>query len=205
MCWRRTLIPTPSRHFSAAETAPLSGRRRTRWAASPPPWYRSEVVGLGHPDVLAPNTYSDTVTAFFGRGDGTLVGPPAYSVGGVPTSMVLADFNGDGKPDLAVAAGGLWIILSQGGGGFKTPVQIASPANTVVSSVAAGDFNGDGKQDLVIGANYGSGVYVLLGNGDGTFQAPVAYPMGGSITSVAVADFNGDGKPDIAACGMGGV
>ena len=162
------------------------------------------VVGLGHPDVLAPNTYSDTVTAFFGRGDGTLVGPPAYSVGGVPTSMVLADFNGDGKPDLAVAAGGLWIILSQGGGSFKTPVQIASPSNTVVSSVAAGDFNGDGKQDLVIGANYGSGVYVLLGNGDGTFQAPVAYPMGGSITSVAVADFNGDGKPDIAACGMGG-
>jgi len=161
------------------------------------------VIASGHPDALAPNTYSDSITAFFGRGDGTLIGPPAYSVGAIPTSMVLADFNGDGKPDLAVAAGDLWIILSEGGGSFETPVQIASPANTTVSSVAAGDFNGDGKQDLIIGANYGSGVYVLLGNGDGTFQAPVQYPMGGSISSVAVADFNGDGKPDIAACGMG--
>jgi uncharacterized protein (TIGR03437 family) len=165
------------------------------------------VLGLGHPDVLAPNTYSDTVTAFFGRGDGTLVGPPAYSVyagiqASFPTSMVTADFNGDGKPDLAVAAGDVWIMLSQGGGSFRTPVAIAIPSAKVVA-VAAGDFNGDGKQDLVIGDSYGSGVYVLLGNGDGTFRAPVQYAMGGSITSVAVADFNGDGKPDIAACGMG--
>ncbi|MFY9726973.1 MAG: FG-GAP-like repeat-containing protein [Bryobacteraceae bacterium] len=165
------------------------------------------VLGSGHPDVLAANPYSDSITVFFGRGDGTLIGPPAYSVyagiqASYPTSMALADFNGDGKPDLAVAAGDVWIMLSQGGGSFKTPVAIAIPSAKAVS-VAAGDFNGDGKQDLVIGDSYGSGVYVLLGNGDGTFQPPVQYPMGGSITSVAVADFNGDGKLDIAACGMG--
>jgi len=172
------------------------------------------VLGSGHPDVLAANSYADTITVFFGRGDGTLIGPPAYAVNAgmqasYPTSLATADFNGDGKPDLAVAAGELWILLSQGGGSFKTPVAIPNPTsapNTMgvkVSSVAAGDFNGDGKQDLVVGDANGSGVYVLLGNGDGTFKAPVEYAMGGSITSVAVADFNGDGKLDIAACGMG--
>ena len=66
-----------------------------------------------------------------------------------------------------------------------------------------GRFNGDGKQDLVVGDSNGSGVYVLLGNGDGTFQTPVRYAMGGNVNSVALADFNGDGKLDIAACGDG--
>jgi hypothetical protein len=164
------------------------------------------VLGTGHPDVLVSSPYSDTVTAFFGRGDGTLVGPPAYHVGSNLNSMVLADFNGDGKPDVAVAATQLWVLMSRGGGAFNTPVSIAIPSSgnsVTVSSVAAGDFNGDGKQDLVVGDSNGSGVYVLLGNGDGTFQTPVRYAMGGDVNSVALADFNGDGKLDIAACGDG--
>jgi uncharacterized protein (TIGR03437 family) len=64
--------------------------------------------------------------------------------------------------------------------------------------VIAADLNGDGKQDLVVGAD---GVYVLLGNGDGTFKAPVRYTTGGNVSSIALADFNGDGKLDIATCG----
>jgi uncharacterized protein (TIGR03437 family) len=163
------------------------------------------VIATGHPDVLLPNPYSDYVMAFFGRGDGTLIGPPTYPTGSRLSSLVLADFNGDGKPDVAVAAGDLWILLSSGGGSFRTPVRIPIPAsnNSAASadSLAAGDFNGDGKQDLVVGTAYGNGVYVLLGNGDGTFQAPVLYPTGGNVSSIAVADFNGDGKLDIAACG----
>ena len=166
------------------------------------------LIGTGHPDILAPNQYSDTLTAFFGRGDGTLIGPPTYPTGagidGVH-SMALADFDGDGKPDLAVAAGDVWILLSRGGGSFKTPVRLAMPASNNSSAsadtLAAADFNGDGKQDLVVGTAFGNGVYVFLGNGDGTFQAPVQYTTGGNVTSVAVADFNGDGKLDIAACG----
>ena len=147
--------------------------------------------------------------AFFGRGDGTLFGPPVYPTGsGIGTlhALVLADFDGDGKPDVAVAAGDVWILLSRGGGSFKTPVRLAVPTgnNSTASaaSVAAADFNGDGKQDLVVGTAYGDGVYVFLGNGDGTFKAPVQYTTGGNVSSIAVADFNGDGKLDIAACGM---
>jgi uncharacterized protein (TIGR03437 family) len=164
------------------------------------------VIGTGHPDVLLQNYYSDYVMALFGRGDGTLIGPPTYSTGSRIGAVVLADFDGDGKPDVAAAAGDVWILLSKGGGSFRTPVRLPAPTgnNSSPSEVilAAADFNGDGKQDLVVGSPYGDGVYVYLGNGDGTFQTPVLYTTGGSVSSIAVADFNGDGKPDIAACGL---
>jgi VCBS repeat protein/centrosomal CEP192-like protein len=64
--------------------------------------------------------------------------------------------------------------------------------------MATADFNGDGKLDLVVADNSGNAVSVLLGKGDGTFQAPVNYTVGTSPTAVAVGDFNGDGKLDLA-------
>ena len=160
------------------------------------------LVGEGNPDVLTVNVYSSDIFAYFGRGDGTFIGPPLYTVGPNLTDMLMADFNGDGKLDVAVAAGQLWILISNGNGTYQTPIPINIPGVTV-SSVATADFNGDGKPDLVIGDFNGSGIYVLLGKGNGTFQAPVPYSVGGDITSIAVADFNGDRKTDIAACGDG--
>ena len=71
-------------------------------------------------------------------------------------------------------------------------------AGTGPESVAVGDFNGDGKADLAV-ANWDSdNVSVLLGNGNGTFQAAVNYAAGTDPSSVAVGDFNGDGKADLA-------
>src|ERR1035437_8509611 len=72
-------------------------------------------------------------------------------------------------------------------------------ARTNSLSVAVGDFNGDGKLDLAVD-NAGSPgtVSVLLGNGDGTFQAPINSPTGTSSRSLVVGDFNGDGKLDLA-------
>jgi uncharacterized protein (TIGR03437 family) len=160
------------------------------------------VVASGHPDVLTATPYvSDAMVVFFGRGDGTLIGPPAYHTGSGINTVAVADFNGDGKPDMAAASGSLWILLSSGGGNFRTPVSINLGSGVSADGLAAADLNGDGKQDLVVGDFNGNGVYVLLGNGDGTFQAPVRYPVGGKVTSIAIADFNGDGKPDIAVCG----
>ncbi len=66
--------------------------------------------------------------------------------------------------------------------------------------MATANFNGDGKPDLAITSTQGGGVFVLLGNGDGTFQTAVGYAASGS-QSVIVADFNGDGKLDLAVGG----
>ncbi|PYI80266.1 MAG: hypothetical protein DME26_21920, partial [Verrucomicrobia bacterium] len=122
-----------------------------------------------------------------------------FRAGSQPVSVAVADFNGDGKPDLVVAnqvSGDVSVLLGNGNGTFQTAVNYASGNGP--SSVAVGDFNGDGKRDLAI-ANSGSGdVSVLLGNGDGTFQAFVSYGLGDVPQSVAVGDFNGDGKLDLA-------
>jgi hypothetical protein len=90
-------------------------------------------------------------------------------------------------------------------GTFQTATSVGLGANP--SSVAVGDFNADGKPDLAV-ANFGSdnveNVSILLGNGNGTFQAAVNYGVGGeSPFSVAVGDFNGDSKADLAVANFG--
>src|SRR6516162_9485063 len=84
---------------------------------------------------------------------------------------------------------------------FDTPRDFA--VGSAAQSIASGDFNGDGIPDLAT-ANQGSNdVSVLLGNGDGTFQAPINTPVGPQPASLAVGDFNGDGVPDLAVADAG--
>ena len=108
------------------------------------------------------------------------------------------DFNGDGRPDIAVANGSnVVVLLANASGGFSSAVTYSSGGSDPCA-IATGDFNGDGKLDLAV-ANYNSNtIGVLLGNGDGTFAAATTYASGGSNPdSLAVGDFNGDGKQDI--------
>jgi hypothetical protein len=121
-----------------------------------------------------------------------------------PNVVTVADFNGDGKPDLAVSHkyGSIGVSLNHGDGTFATAVHYSVGAD--LNSVTAADFNGDGKIDLATSfplnpSDGGPGGFaVLMGNGDGTFQSAVNYPGLGSTTSIASADFSGDGKPDVA-------
>lgn len=162
----------------------------------------TDVTGDGIPDIVAtePGFSPPVVAVLKGNGDGTFQRPATYfPSGGQPDSIAIGDFNGDGKPDIAVAnfqTATISVLLNQGGV-FGPPITL--PVGNNPYEVVAGDVNGDGKLDLVT-ANHDSGtVSVLLGNGDGSFQPQLSFAAGTNPASVVVADFNGDGKLDIAA------
>jgi FG-GAP-like repeat len=194
----------------------------------------ADVNGDGKPDLLVANLYNN-VAVLLGNGDGSFQPAVIYEPGGFDASSAIArDVNGDGKPDLLVtnwfvnnqdfqADGVIGVLLGNGDGTFQ-PASTYDSGGKQPSSIAVADLNGDGKPDLLVGncsssgggANCSGGgvVGVLLGNGDGTFQAAVTYDSGGAnAISVAVADVNGDGGPDLfaanacdkAICMMGSV
>ena len=163
--------------------------------------------------LIAQDCSASSVIALLGSGDGNFRSPTSFSShGGALLAATAADFNGDGKPDLILACGGLActsntvdVLLSRANGAYQPPASYDSGGNTPVS-LAVGDFNGDGKPDIVVANSYASvsdcthGVLgVLKGNGQGTFQPPAIFSVpGNSPRQVAAGDFNGDGKLDLA-------
>jgi hypothetical protein len=154
------------------------------------------------------STNFGVVSVLLGLGDGTFVGETTYSVSGSVTSIVSADFSGDGKLDLAAASApvnppfSISVLLNKGSGTFQSP--ILTSLNQGMYTLVSGDFRGQGTNDLATVfsnctnnvCNPGSAV-VLLGNGDGTFQTPANYAVGLQPVSLAVSDFNGDSKLDL--------
>ena len=132
----------------------------------------------------------------------TATGTPPVSGQASVASLIVADFNGDGIPDIiqwgfsGVAA----ITLQAADGSVLSTGSVPIGATSVYG--LTGDFNGDGKQDLAIANNddgLGTGsVWILLGNGDGTFQTAKIAAVKGNPFNIAIGDFNGDGNLDVA-------
>lgn len=162
----------------------------------------------GAPDIVVANrgNYDDacgcypdgSVSVLLNLGDGRFGAPIVTQVGSDPQSIAVADFNGDGKLDLAVANKGssnVSILLGDGDGSFTAGSNYSVPTWPV--ALTASDLNGNGKPDLAVVSKV-SGLSTLIGVGDGTFATGNPYPLGGEPDSVLADDFNGDGTVDLA-------
>jgi ribose 5-phosphate isomerase len=132
---------------------------------------------------------------------------PNYSVGQNVVAYTSADFNADGKIDVAVvnADRAFSVIFGDGAGGFAPPV-VYSTDYDIWRGMTAADINADGKPDLVIGSNHANQLNIYFNNGSGAFNAPpitytspVGSPNQGEWYDLKSGDFNGDDKADIVA------
>jgi len=161
----------------------------------------SDFNGDGIPDLAVTNSdgTENTVSVLLGNGNGTFQPQQTYPVGLQPEGIAVADFNGDGIPDLAItnqSDSTVSVLLGNGNGTFQPQQTYPTGANP--NGIAVADFNGDGVADLAVANLFGNTVSVLLGNGNGTFQPQQTDGVGANPVGVAVADFNGDGIPDLA-------
>jgi hypothetical protein len=128
-----------------------------------------------------------------GRGNGTFQTAVLVDAGNGGSNIIAADFNGDGKQDIALLNGtNIEVLLGDGTGNFSAPIISTAAA---MKYLITADVNGDGIVDIVGSGT--SGVDVLTGNGDGTFGAPVALFSGTAIQSVATALLGNDLLPDL--------
>jgi len=144
------------------------------------------------------------------RAQVSFAAPTVYATEKAPLVMTTADFNGDGKLDLAVADGGsesVTVLLGTGNGTFQPPVSYNVGGGCALNYLSVGDFNNDGKPDLLTACLAGTALMVLPGKGDGTFGPAITTPLSqvmltgntveGGTVNPAVADFDGDGSLDI--------
>ena len=152
-----------------------------------------DVNGDGLLDLITSPFQSPELEVYFGNGDGSFRSPSVYPLGATISGVLVADLNGDNRPDVAVMTNsGAKILLNKGNGTFQ---ESAAPPIAGGSFLGAADFNGDRHTDLMV-AN-GTALHVYKGVGDGTFTPGASYTLPAGAASGAVMDANRDGRPDV--------
>jgi hypothetical protein len=169
--------------------------------------------GDGKPDLAVANRYAGTMSVLLnttaaGAVMPTFAAAKTFSAGSLPFAIAVADFNGDGKPDIVVdnsTGRNLSLFLNKTAAGALAPSfasQTVPSVNGYSASVAVGDINGDGKPDLAVVDSSNDLVAVLLNTTAAgaqvlSFAARQAFAAGTGLNDVKIADVNGDGRPDL--------
>ncbi|MCB0324224.1 MAG: VCBS repeat-containing protein [Bdellovibrionales bacterium] len=152
----------------------------------------------GNQDVVVISDTPGSLSYFFGHGDGTFTAETTIS--GVDQSWIrVGDVNGDTLVDLIYPSldNTVRVALNDGSRGFTESV-VGNPTG-ITRTFQVGDFNGDGDLDFVLGIQGQAAIQQYIGNGNGTFQAPVSVSTGGlNIWRLDVADYNNDGRDDVS-------
>jgi hypothetical protein len=160
----------------------------------------------GRIDVVSANNTANTVSLLLNLPDAGLASRVDFSLasGSSPQGIVVADFNGDGYPDVATAnnaANTTSVLFGDGAGGFQPALAVPLSGGNPYG-ITAGDWNHDGKADLALVEVNTSKIDVLLSASDGGFAGPYSYSSGVPAPKAIVnGDFNHDGVQDLATVG----
>jgi hypothetical protein len=169
--------------------------------------------GDGRPDIAVANYDSGTVSVFVnttpaGASTPSFEPQQTFAVTFGPNELAVGDFNGDGRPDIAVVGGSntVSVLMNQtapGSAFVSFAPQQAFTVNSDPRGIAVGDFNGDGRPDIAVGMYSGSSVSILTnttpaGSATVSFAPQQTFAVGSAPDSIAIGDFNGDGRPDLA-------
>jgi hypothetical protein len=122
-----------------------------------------------------------------------------YNAPGFPNSVISADLNRDGLPDIAISSGGavsVYLATSRGVFGAESDYSVSGASN--LQGILAADLNGDGALDLIVGHQALAQLSILWNNGDGTFRVGPTVKLGNPAVSFDIGDFNRDGLLDVA-------
>ena len=181
----------------------------------------------GYDDIASANEGSNTVTILYGSSDGSFASSgTALATSSGPVKVVAADFDGDGYTDVATvnSDGTLSVFIATGAeatsrtlrelatgqrrlassstSSFDSALTLTVKSGATLAGLVAKDFNGDGHKDLAVSRPSGPSVYVLLGDGSGSFGSATETKLTSlsSVAAFASGDLNGDGSADIVAC-----
>ncbi len=160
----------------------------------------ADLDGDGNLDLVAGDWFGPNISVLLGVGNGTFQPAQTYAAGSNGSDVAIADFNNDGKLDVigtSQSDNNLYFLAGVGDGTFL-PAQ-AIPVGLSSNVLGVGDFNADGKLDFAIASNTAE-VEIILGNGDGTFQATqqIAFPNSTFPFEVVVGNFNTGGGLGVA-------